>query len=209
MRRGIPRVPAASATTVIASSTLACPDCPPSPLPPPPPSPAAPGLTPLVPLFAALAIIALLTPLLYSVFSRAPSLLSLVPLLRSSGASSSTTGTPEDLHLALSSLVGYRSAQTSSLATKRSSFRHLAGRQRALARELAYPERQERVRQAGEVNAAFLEALAGLARRETGALGRSWSRTKGGRGDQGRVHEMIKQFFLPLHSHQVCLEPRC
>lgn len=188
MRRGIPRVPASASSTVAVAACAAC--------PPPPPSTAAPGPepTPLVPLFAALVLIALLTPVLYSFFSRAPSLLSLVPLLRSGGgASSSTAGTPEDLHLALSSLVGYRAAQTSSLATKRSSFKHLAGRQRSLARAIAYPERQERVRQAGEVNAGFLEALAGLARRETGPLGRSWSRTKGGRGDQGRVHEMIKQ----------------
>lgn len=190
MRRGIPRMPSPatlSPSPALDSSSGSAPAC-----------PACPPPTPLIPLFAALAIIAIATPLLYAFFSKAPSLLSLLPLLRSpssSGGLAAGSG-PEDLHLALSSLSGYRSAQTASLSAKRTSFKHLAGRQRSLARELGYPERQERLRAAGEANAGFLEGLVGLGKRENGPRGRSWSRGKGGRGDQGRVHEMIKQCVL-------------
>lgn len=195
MRRGIPRVPArvpppgpADLSSSPSSGTTLSP--PPS-LSTPPQS--CPPPTPLIPLFAALAIIALLTPILYHFFSRSPSLANLSVLLRSPTLSSNGPGGgPEDVHFVLKSLTSYRSAQSSSLKTKRASFKKLGGPQRVLARQLGYPERQERLREAGESNARFLEGMVGLAKREVeGAAG--FSASKGGRGDQGRVHEMVKQ----------------
>lgn len=148
-----------------------------------------------------LSILLLVFVIINHLFSRSllPSLLSLPSSLFSKAPRLGPKTSVESLHQTLTSLSNYRSSQLSSLAAKKRSFRESDDLGKRYGAGLGYDQKIQDVRECVGVNSDLVEGLIGVGKKGFEG-GYGWRRELRGKGEPGRVVEVLKQFVGPLQS---------